>query len=188
MPSRSLDDALNAIRNEHIRGKACVGKKFEEELSESEKVLLRKSPHFADPITGYSDAELEALLNACRERSYAIGIDVVRKLLSFPKKERKAVQRVIVKGRMSSRQVQALIKSKHGGPRRTNVGRKPIDLTSTDAALKGLRDLSSRYLAAIRLLHLAHVKKELTLPKKLPKSLALAESHCKELLSLIEQC
>ena len=188
MPSRSLDDALNAIRNEHIRGKKYVGKEIDGQLSESEKVLLRKRRHFADPIIGYSDADLEALLNACRERSYAIGIDVIRKLLSLPKKERKAVQRVVVKGRMSSRQVQALIKSKHGGPRRKNVGRKPIDLTSTDVALKGLRDLTTRFLAAMRLLQQAHAEKELTLPKKLPKSLSLAEIHCKELLSLIERC
>ena len=188
MSSRSLEKALNLIRSEHTKGKAYVGKKINNELSETEKVLLRKSRRFADPITGYSDEELEALLNACRERSYAIGVDVIRKLLSLPKNERKVVQRVVVKGRMSSRQVQALIKSKHGGPRRTNVGRKPIDLTSTDAALKGLRDLTSHYLTAIRLLQQSHERKELTLPKKLPKSLSLAESHCEELLSLIERC
>lgn len=188
MPLRSLDDALNAIRTEHDKGKALLGKEFDEHLLEKDKVLLRKRRHFADPITGYTDAELEALLNACRERSYAIGIDVIRKLLSLSKKKRKAVQRVVVEGRMSSRQVQALIKNKHGGPRRTNVGRKPIDLTSTEAALKGLRDLASRYLAAIRLLQQSHERKELTLPKKLPKSLSLAESHCEELLSLIERC
>lgn len=188
MPSKSLDEALNDIRAEHTRGKAYVGKELDGQLTESEKVLLRKRRHFADPITGYSDAELEELLQSCRDQSYPIGIVAIRKLLSLSKKKRKAVQRVVVEGRMSSRQVQALIKNKHGGPRRTNVGRKPIDLTSTEAALKGLRDLASRYLAAIRLLQQSHERKELTLPKKLPKSLSLAESHCEELLSLIERC
>jgi hypothetical protein len=188
MPLRSLDEALNAIRAEHARGKAYVGKEFDEHLLEKDKVLLRKCRHFADPITGYSDAELEELLESCRDQSYPIGIDAIRKLLSLPKKERKSVQRIVVKGRMSSRQVQALIMNNHGGPRRTKVGRKPIDLTSTDAALKGIRDIAGRFIAAIRLLQLAHVEKELTLPKKLPKSLSLAESHCMELLSLIEQC
>ena len=69
MPLRSLDDALNAIRTEHDKGKALLGKEFDEHLLEKDKVLLRKRRHFADPITGYSDAELEELLQSCRDQS-----------------------------------------------------------------------------------------------------------------------
>ena len=105
----------------------------------------RKITNFAFTKKGYSEDELEKLIGLCEEHGYPMGFSIVERLLSIPKADRWAVQKKIVTGRWSRRDLELWIKGQYGA--RTRAGRhqkkfaSPIALEAgiSSACLKWLR-------------------------------------------------
>jgi hypothetical protein len=84
---------------------------------------MLKARKFADPVSGYSPAELEELCRACKGRNF--GVTYVIRLLSVPKDggQRAALQRAVLENDWSTSRLDAEIARRFG--RRGRGGRLP---------------------------------------------------------------
>lgn len=105
---------------------------------------VRKARQFADPVNGYSAAELNALCRSIREvqeeqEGAVFGRTHLIRLLSVPKKQREKVQAAAIENGWSTAELEAHIATRFGS--RRDGGRKrrvPSDLPGVLVQLEGL--------------------------------------------------
>lgn len=141
-PSQTTTEALSQLIHIHNEGKAFWRDRrprlIDQAASEFSKVKERKIRHFADSDTGYSDSDLETLIDQCTQADFPIRFSHIIRLLSIEKKkDRESVQDQIIKNRMSKSDLDRYLYSTFGR-KRQGVGRKPVVLRSKKKALEGL--------------------------------------------------
>ena len=154
--------------------------------SNSTKVIQAKLRHFGDPHRGYSDADLKTLIEQCKNYNYAMGISIMRLLLSIEKMERKTIQDVVIQRKMSTRDVQNYLISMNHGPRRKAVGRKPIDTKSLDSTLQGIRAICAKWIQTNKCLVERLKERPFKLPKKISVEFGCLTHSIEKLAEVIE--
>src|SRR4051812_13341999 len=70
-------------------GRAAYGSMAAVDAAGGSGETLRKARYCADPETGYTAAEFEALIRQCEAAGYVLGVSLVIRLLSVPKGRRR---------------------------------------------------------------------------------------------------
>ncbi len=148
--------AVKAVRAFHELGRSLPAKESHKDgygqgtvAVEAEKHGLnpdtvRKARHFADPVRGYTAAEVNALCRTIREvqeeqDGAVFGRTHLIRLLSVPKKQRAKVQTLAIENGWSTAELEVHIASRFGS--RRDGGRKrrvPSDLPGVLVQLEGL--------------------------------------------------
>jgi hypothetical protein len=148
--------AVKAVRAFHELGRSLPAKASHKDgygqgtvTLEAEKHGLnpdtvRKARHFADPVSGYTAAEVNALCRSIREVQEeqdgpVFGRTHLIRLLSVPKKQRTKVQTAAIENGWSTAELEAHIATRFGS--RRDGGRKrrvPSDLPGVLVQLEGL--------------------------------------------------
>lgn len=138
-----LEIKLQGLCDYHRMGQIKL--QAREKLSTAEKALMakysslnpdtqRKVVNFAFAKQGYTQAELDRLIDLCRDHEFTLSFSHIERLLSIPKEDRWAAQKKIVEGKWSRRDLDWWIKGQYGS--RTKAGRHPKGF-STPEALEG---------------------------------------------------
>lgn len=159
--------AVKAIRAFHELGRSLPAKASHKEgygqgtvTVEAEKHGLnpdtvRKARQFADPVSGYTVSELNALCRSIREVQQeqdgaVFGRTHLIRLLSVPKKQRAKVQSLAIESGWSTAELEAHIAARFGS--RRDGGRKrrvPSDLQGALVQLEGLCEGWRRWAEAV---------------------------------------
>jgi hypothetical protein len=159
--------AVKAIREIHELGRSLPAKQSHRDgygqgtvTVEAEKHGLnpdtvRKARQFADPVSGYTGAEVNALCRSIREvqeeqEGAVFGHTHLIRLLSVPKKQRGKVQTAAIENGWSTAELEAHIATRFGS--RRDGGRKrrvPSDLPGVLVQLEGLCEGWRRWAEAV---------------------------------------
>jgi hypothetical protein len=144
---------------------------------------VRKARQFADPRSGYTAAEVNALCRTIRDvqadqDGAVFGRTHLIRLLSVPKEEREKVQQSAIEGGWSTAELEAHIATRFGS--RRDGGRKrrvPADVLGVLAQLERMCEGWRRWAEAVASDDDAHQRrgrKRVELPADLPASVAAA--------------
>jgi len=191
-----LQECLEQVRKFHGQGLASLGRfpdrvgygSMKAVVERGQKPeMLRKARQFANPDTGYSPGELDALVTRCEAKVYPLGISHVIRLLSIPKNggQRKALEQKAIAGRWSRRRLDIEVR-KVIGPQRAFAGRPCRKPENKDDALVMIAQVCRRWEGLMHVL-MPDGKSELALPAVVVKRMRQADAVMRDLAREVEK-
>ena len=191
-----LQQSLEQVRKFHAQGLASLERypdrvgygimKAVEDRGQNPE-MLRKARQFANPETGYSPRELDALVKRCESQVYPLGISHVIRLLSIPKKDgqRRDLEHKAVAGSWSRRRLDIEVR-KAIGPQRAFAGRPSRKPEDKNDALVLIAQVCRRWEGLMDVL-MPGAKLIVPLPAAVVKQIRKADAVMRKLAREVEQ-